>query len=113
MLFDDRSAGATDQVAQEDRRDDGVVEGTDDRKELRQQVDRRGEPHRAEREQDLRASRNARVLHEVADSRNRFGISVMSSRAARGFPNANSATTAVTQIAAAIASATARLCRVT
>src|SRR5512132_4217155 len=64
--YDSRSAPPED-VAQNQCRDDRIVERACDRDELRDQVERRDDPHDREPDQSLRPARDARVAQQTAE----------------------------------------------
>jgi hypothetical protein len=55
------------EVSEDQSGDNRVVERPDHGQELREQVDRGREPGGTDQEPDLRASRDARILHEVLE----------------------------------------------
>jgi hypothetical protein len=65
VLGNDGLSRCPDDVAQDQSADHGVVQGTDDRDELRDEIDRRCDPGQADRDQHLGAERDALVAQET------------------------------------------------
>ena len=82
MLCDYLPTRLPSQVTKEERGNDGIVERTNDRDELRNQVDGRSKPRQSEDEKELgvRGTRSSR--RSPRKTRRRLGINTASSRAA-------------------------------
>src|SRR4051812_20542243 len=67
VLTDDRAVGRSQHEPKGERRHDRIVQRTDYRNELRDEIDRRSEPDARHREDDLRAKGNTTVAQETSE----------------------------------------------
>ena len=67
VLANDRRVGRAEDESQRDRRDDRVIERPDDRYELRDEIDRRCEPHARDADDDLRGKTDAPVAQKSSE----------------------------------------------